>query len=252
MEYEDRITISTPEGLELEYDLAGLGSRFLASLVDLVIRLAVLVALILVLHFAHVGNAAAKITLSVAGFIAVFVYDVAFEVWGAGRTPGKRWTGLRVLRDGRPADLLCRQRGPQPDADHRHLHHGDGRRDRLDPGDQARPAAGRPGRRDDRGQGAERERPGAVDREPRPAGRAAPAASALARPGVDLTGITPADLALVRDFLARRDGLTAAARIRVAETLAEQMRPKVGGVDIPAHRPEELLELIAAGKYRER
>ena len=30
MEYEDRLTIATPEGVELEPTLAGVGSRFLA------------------------------------------------------------------------------------------------------------------------------------------------------------------------------------------------------------------------------
>src|SRR6185295_6811110 len=44
---------------------------------------------------------------SVATFLISFGYDVAFEVLANGRTPGKRWTGLRVLRDdGRPVDLL--------------------------------------------------------------------------------------------------------------------------------------------------
>ena len=33
-------------------------------------------------------------------FVLVFFYDVLFEVLGGGRTPGKRWTGLRVVRSG--------------------------------------------------------------------------------------------------------------------------------------------------------
>ena len=44
---------------------------------------------------------------SIISFAIYFGYDVAFEVLANGRTPGKRWTGLRVLRDdGRPVDLL--------------------------------------------------------------------------------------------------------------------------------------------------
>ena len=39
MEYEDRITIWAPEGLALEYTLAGLGSRFIAELADVLLRL---------------------------------------------------------------------------------------------------------------------------------------------------------------------------------------------------------------------
>src|ERR671914_416746 len=38
MEYEDRLTITTPEGVELELQLAGLGSRFIAQVLDLLIK----------------------------------------------------------------------------------------------------------------------------------------------------------------------------------------------------------------------
>ena len=45
MSYDDRISIPTPEGVELELVLAGVGSRLVATLVDLLIKLAVLFAL---------------------------------------------------------------------------------------------------------------------------------------------------------------------------------------------------------------
>src|SRR5438477_193110 len=46
--YDDRISIPTPEGVELELVLAGLGSRLVATIVDFLIRIAVLFALLLV------------------------------------------------------------------------------------------------------------------------------------------------------------------------------------------------------------
>jgi len=46
--YDDRISIPTPEGVELELVLAGLGSRLVATIVDFLIRMAVLFALLLV------------------------------------------------------------------------------------------------------------------------------------------------------------------------------------------------------------
>src|SRR5437868_8482323 len=49
VEYEDRVTIETPEGLDLELTLAGVGSRFASALIDVTIQLALLVALGLVL-----------------------------------------------------------------------------------------------------------------------------------------------------------------------------------------------------------
>ena len=44
MELEDRITIQTPEGVELELTLAGLGSRATATIIDGLIKAGVLIA----------------------------------------------------------------------------------------------------------------------------------------------------------------------------------------------------------------
>ena len=50
------------------------------------------------------------IVFLIAVFFAMFGYDIAFEVWGGGRTPGKRWSGLRVLMvTGQPVGF-----GPAP------------------------------------------------------------------------------------------------------------------------------------------
>lgn len=47
------------------------------------------------------------VVIASVGSLGYLVYDIAFEVIAGGRTPGKRWTGLRVLRaDGRSVDLL--------------------------------------------------------------------------------------------------------------------------------------------------
>ena len=48
MDLDESITIATPEGLELRLQLAGLGSRFIAGAVDLIIMLA-LVAILAVI-----------------------------------------------------------------------------------------------------------------------------------------------------------------------------------------------------------
>src|ERR671916_1043231 len=105
MEYEDTRTIATPEGVELELRLAGLGSRFSAAIIDLVIQGGLLLAAILLaaLAFGGIGTA---IVSSLGVFFAFVVYDVLFEVRAGGRTPGKRALGLRVvMEDGRPIGL---------------------------------------------------------------------------------------------------------------------------------------------------
>ena len=48
--YEDRLAIATPEGVEVELTLAGIGSRFIAAGIDFTIQLAVLIALAVILQ----------------------------------------------------------------------------------------------------------------------------------------------------------------------------------------------------------
>ena len=100
MELEDRITIATPEGLELEVQLAGLGSRFIAGITDLIIQ----VVLVVVLGGSHGvisgGGHLDAAAFVIGAFLVVFGYPIGFEVLARGRTPGKRFTHLRVVREG--------------------------------------------------------------------------------------------------------------------------------------------------------
>ncbi len=106
MELDDRVTIATPEGIELQLQLAGLGSRFIAGLTDLIIQIVLLVALALVTG-AFSGGEGLNATVYVIGaFLILFFYPIVFEMLTRGRTPGKRLTHLRVVRDtGAPDDL---------------------------------------------------------------------------------------------------------------------------------------------------
>src|SRR5438105_1416279 len=93
----------TPEGVELRLTLAGVGSRFIAAAVDAAIEGALLIALALLVFlsdgFGGGPNVAAAV-YAVVAFLVFWGYDVAFEVLASGRTPGKRWNGLRVVRSG--------------------------------------------------------------------------------------------------------------------------------------------------------
>lgn len=103
--------VETPEQIGLDYDIAGLGTRFQAALIDTLI-LGFTITLILcigtfglALSLSAVadGEAAAIwafaiITLLV--FAIFWGYYVFFETIWHGQTPGKRRMGLRVIRDG--------------------------------------------------------------------------------------------------------------------------------------------------------
>ena len=91
--------IVTPEAVLLEFSEAGLGSRSLAFIVDLAVRIALLYAAVLVLGAGGVvvGETAVIVLLAATGFTIVLVYPVACETIWNGRTPGKMLVGLRVV-----------------------------------------------------------------------------------------------------------------------------------------------------------
>jgi uncharacterized RDD family membrane protein YckC len=86
--------IATPEGVELRLPVAGLSSRSLAWLIDAIIKAVVLVVGTTVVSiFGNFGDA-----LSLIGvFLGLWFYNVLFEVFNQGATPGKSALGLRVM-----------------------------------------------------------------------------------------------------------------------------------------------------------
>ncbi|MGZ3496998.1 MAG: RDD family protein [Vulcanimicrobiaceae bacterium] len=113
------ISVRTPESIQFSYELAGLGSRFLAVVLDLMIQLAIVIAIFWSL--ALIGSHAPHGSLSASGklatamltatvitivFIVFFGYFVILEWAWNGQTPGKKALGIRVVRDGGyPIDL---------------------------------------------------------------------------------------------------------------------------------------------------
>jgi uncharacterized RDD family membrane protein YckC len=116
----EKVAIRTGESVALEFELAGLGSRFLALCVDLFIQAVVVVALVIAyfVFSVTIGQAGARLHLPAAIatslpiaimtiiiFILTIGYFIIFEIWWDGRSPGKRALGLRVIRDaGFPID----------------------------------------------------------------------------------------------------------------------------------------------------
>lgn len=107
----DKLTIETPEQIPLEFPLAGIGSRFLAIALDMLIQvlgwllLAFLAELLLPPMARLVPRAwtwGAAFMLLVA-FALYAGYYALFEILWNGQTPGKRLVRIRVIGDsGRP------------------------------------------------------------------------------------------------------------------------------------------------------
>jgi uncharacterized RDD family membrane protein YckC len=107
----NRVTLQTPESVELEFRLAGAGSRALALLIDYLIWGVLLFVLALAWSFSATILPEVILQFYVAiGLLLVFAtyvgYFVFFETLWRGQTPGKRLTKIRVVReDGRPIGL---------------------------------------------------------------------------------------------------------------------------------------------------
>jgi len=114
---EDYLSIDTPENVAFGYEVAGIGSRFIAALIDtlLIIILQVIVNLavsLLVSSFVDnlFGENVAAWLFAVFGLISfalLWGYYIIFEMIWNGQSPGKRRMGLRVLKtDGTPITLM--------------------------------------------------------------------------------------------------------------------------------------------------
>jgi uncharacterized RDD family membrane protein YckC len=97
--------VETPERIRFRYRTAGPVRRGLAWGLDLLVRLALLVVVIILLGIiagvsaSELGNAS-KGFLLVTTFVLEWGYFVAFETMWSGSSPGKRVFGLRVVKEG--------------------------------------------------------------------------------------------------------------------------------------------------------
>lgn len=88
--------VETPEGIDLQAELAGPIVRSLAYAIDLTIRGFALGIISIVLAFA--GNIGIGIILLLS-FILEWFYPVFFEIYNNGQTIGKKMMGLTVVND---------------------------------------------------------------------------------------------------------------------------------------------------------
>lgn len=110
MSVHEHYTIDTPENIAFSYTIAGIGSRFLAAIIDTFLLFIVQLFLVGVLFgFIHLFNVndsndmAMSIMLAVWGVVSFaffWGYYIFFEMFWNGQSPGKRLIRLRVVREG--------------------------------------------------------------------------------------------------------------------------------------------------------
>ena len=114
-ELRDQLSIETPELVTIEFPVAGIGSRFVALLIDYLIFAGVYLFLFFFLLFFLPGLTrferatskwAAAVIIAVP-FLTQWAYFTLFEGLWNGQTPGKRVAKIRVIKEtGRPMGMF--------------------------------------------------------------------------------------------------------------------------------------------------
>ena len=238
MELEDRFTVPSAEGIDLDLVLAGVGSRGAAQVVDFLLE--VLLLFVVALAASAFGDAGVAV-LAISSLLIFLGYPILFEAFNDGRSIGKVLLGIRVVAiDGSPETFL--------EAVIRNVV----RFIDVLPGVYtvgfiavlATPRSQRIGdlaastlvvRRAKAPEG-----PPAVPWSPAPV-------EVLST--WDLSALSDEEVAAVREFLGRRAQFAPQARAQLADALARQVAGKVVGVPFDGG-PEVFLERVVAAKQR--
>ena len=102
-DYRQHLEVETPEHVVLDLEIAGVGSRALAAILDMIILVGSFLGVMTVLailagYGLTVGRLGSAILL-LGGFAAWTGYFIFFEGLRQGQTPGKRAVGIRVVMD---------------------------------------------------------------------------------------------------------------------------------------------------------
>jgi uncharacterized RDD family membrane protein YckC len=107
----EKLTIETPEQIELEFPVAGVGSRGMALLVDTLIQAVVVIVVLIITSLVSPDLSrywvAAGKWMMAATILLMFClywgYFAIFEIFWNGQTPGKKQARIRVITaSGRP------------------------------------------------------------------------------------------------------------------------------------------------------
>ena len=119
MTFFNKVKLQTPESVELEFTLAGIGNRAYAVAIDyLILGFTLLLSLVLTIFItaqitsisSNFQGQAVQWLWAIEALIAFTIYVgyfVIFETIWQGQTPGKRWVKIRVIgAEGRPIRLV--------------------------------------------------------------------------------------------------------------------------------------------------
>lgn len=248
--------LETPEHVEIEFDLAGPGSRFCAWVIDALLMVLVAVVLMIIV-FSLLGGLAvlddwfsgrglgrglagwALAIAIVALFLLVTGYHILFESLMRGQTPGKKQIGIRAIRDDGTGmtfvDVLIRNLLRM--VDFLPVFYGLGGFVCL-----MHPMQKRIG---DLAAGTIVVKEASLDYRARTDRKTPMQPAVAAVPNAELTA---AERQLLLGFLQRRDQLLIEARLALADRLARPLWDKYGGY---WHTAESYIERLLQGRHHE-
>ena len=107
---DSELVVATPERVSFDYQVAGLGTRAIAQLLDLLILSAILVALFFAGLFVGIvldSGVVANLMWILGSFVVIFGYFWVSEAMWSGQTIGKKAFRLRAVGDrGEPLTLI--------------------------------------------------------------------------------------------------------------------------------------------------
>lgn len=238
MTFQDRLEITTSEGVTVTMTIAGIGSRSLGWLLDgLLIGLALVLLGFVSATTVNADSLLAMGLLSLAVLLVPFAYVVGFETLNGGRTLGKMAAGIKVVRlTGGPVGFGSAViRALFVPIDFLFFGVGivamfvSGRSQRL--GDLAARTV--------------------VVRDRLPAQNVSQFATpaTAAGPRWDLSAISDEEIGVIRSFLSRANGLPVGHRQAYAARLRGRIEPRLGGVDRTLD-DEAFLARVVAEKHR--
>lgn len=106
---EDHLDIKTPEFVSIQFQIAGLGSRSAAFIIDQLLLMAFNILSLIILFFVldgmskmefiFIGNSLPIAITIIALFLANTGYFFVYEFFSGGRTLGKKLMGIRVIQE---------------------------------------------------------------------------------------------------------------------------------------------------------
>ncbi len=93
----EKIKIQTTQNVEIEYELAGIGDRFIAGLIDLFLQIGCLIFIALTGAFLEIENDGFYLVWLLF-LIPFFGYDFLCEMFMNGQSVGKKYMYIRVIK----------------------------------------------------------------------------------------------------------------------------------------------------------